>query len=84
MAALVAAEISSASARTEQRGDEVVFWVEADAGPAALAETRDAVQRWQAAGLAVDPAKVRLATAMPEAEWRDAWKRYFKVSHLTR
>jgi ribosomal protein L11 methyltransferase len=21
---------------------------------------------------------------MPEAEWRDAWKRYFKVSHLTR
>src|SRR5690349_14878905 len=40
--------------------------------------------RWQADGLAVDPAKVRLATAMPEAEWRDAWKRYFKVSHLTR
>src|SRR5690349_13589335 len=40
--------------------------------------------RWQADGLAVDPAKVRLAAAMPEAEWRDAWKRYFKVSHLTR
>jgi ribosomal protein L11 methyltransferase len=27
---------------------------------------------------------VRTAAAMPEAEWRDAWKRYFKVSHLTR
>jgi len=32
----------------------------------------------------VDPARVRLAAAMPEAEWRDAWKRYFKVSRLTR
>ena len=21
---------------------------------------------------------------MPESEWRDAWKRYFKVSRLTR
>ena len=34
--------------------------------------------------MAVDPARVRTATAMPEAEWRDAWKRYFKVSRLTR
>ena len=84
VAALVASEISAAAAGTEQRGDEVVFWVEVDAAPAALTETKDAVMRWQAAGLAVDPAKVRLATALPEAEWRDAWKRYFKVSHLTR
>jgi ribosomal protein L11 methyltransferase len=49
-----------------------------------MAEVRDAALRWQAAGLAVDPAKIRLATAMPEAEWRDAWTRYFKVSHLTK
>ena len=84
IAALVASEISAAAAGTEQRGDEVVFWVEVDASAAALTETRDAVMRWQAAGLAVDPAKVRLASAMPEAEWRDAWKRYFRVSHLTR
>ncbi len=84
VAALIASEISAAAAGTEQRGDEVVFWVEADASAAAVVETRDAVARWQAAGLAVDPAKVRLAAAMPEPEWRDAWKRYFKVSHLTR
>ncbi|MBA3395701.1 MAG: 50S ribosomal protein L11 methyltransferase [Deltaproteobacteria bacterium] len=84
VAALIASEIPSAAAGTEQRGDEVVFWVPVDDGPAALAETRDAVMRWQAGGVAVDPAKVRLATAMPEAEWRDAWKRYFKVSKLTR
>ena len=37
------------------------------------------------AGLAtVDPTKVRSAAALPEAEWRDAWKKYFKVSRLTR
>ncbi len=84
VSALIASEVPAAAAGTEQRGDEVVFWVPADAGAAALAEVRDAVTRWQAGGVAVDPARVRLATAMPEAEWRDAWKRYFKISRLTR
>ena len=84
IAALIASEISAAAAGTEQRGDEVVFWVAADAVAPALADTRDAVARWAAGGAAVDPGRVRTAAAMPEAEWRDAWKRYFKVSHLTR
>jgi ribosomal protein L11 methyltransferase len=84
VAALIALEVPSAAAGTELRGDEVVFWVPTDAAPAALAETRDAVARWQAGGTAVDPARVRIAAAMPEAEWRDAWKRYFKVTRLTR
>lgn len=84
VAALLASEVSAAAAGTEQRGDEVVFWVAAEDAGAALIETRDAVARWQANGAAVDPARVRIADAMPEAEWRDAWKRYFKVSHLTR
>ncbi len=61
-----------------------MFWAPAADATAALAEARDAVVRWQAAGMAVDPARVRTAAAMPEAEWRDAWKRYFKVSRLTR
>jgi ribosomal protein L11 methyltransferase len=84
IAALIAAEVPAAAAGTEQRGDEVVFWVAADASAAALAEVRDACARWQAGGAAIDPARARVATAMPEAEWRDAWKRYFKVSRLTR
>jgi ribosomal protein L11 methyltransferase len=84
IAALVALEVSAAAAGTEQRGDEVVFWVAAGDAPAALAEVRDAVTRWQAGGLAVDPARIRLAAAMPEATWRDAWKKYFRVSRLTR
>ncbi|HEX3762802.1 MAG TPA: 50S ribosomal protein L11 methyltransferase [Kofleriaceae bacterium] len=84
VAALIASEVLAAAAGTEQRGDEVVFWVAAEAAAEALVEVRAAAQRWQAGGLAVDPARIRLAAAMPEAEWRDAWKRYFKVSRLTR
>lgn len=84
VAALIADEIPAAAAGTEQRGDEVVFWVAAADVAAALAATRDAVTRWAAGGAAVDPARVRSADALPEAEWRDAWKRYFRVSRLTR
>lgn len=84
VAALIASDVSAAAAGTEQRGDEVVFWVAADEVAAALAETRDAIARWQAGGAAVDPARVRSAEALPEEVWRDAWKKYFKVSHLTR
>lgn len=84
VAALIASEVVAAAAGTEQRGDEVVFWVAAEAAAEALSEACDAARRWQAGGLAVDPARIRLAAAMPEAEWRDAWKRYFRVSRLTR
>ena len=84
VAALISSEILAAAAGTEQRGHEVVFWVAADAAADALAEVRAAAARWQAGGLAVDPARVRTAAAVPEAEWRDAWKRYFRVSRLTR
>ena len=84
IAALIASEIPAAAAGTEQRGDEVVFWVDRADSAAALEATRDAVTRWHALGAAVDPMKVRLSDALPEAEWRDAWKKYFKVSKLTR
>ena len=84
VAALIASEVPSASAGTEQRGDEVVFWVDRADAAVALSEARDAVTRWQANGAAVDPGRIRIATALPESEWRDAWKKYFKVSKLTR
>ncbi len=84
IAALIASEVVAAAAGTEQRGDEVVFWVDRADSAVALEATRDAVARWQAQGAAVDAAKVRIEQALPEAEWRDAWKKYFKVSKLTR
>jgi ribosomal protein L11 methyltransferase len=35
------------------------------------------------AGLGVDPSTVRAQPALPEAEWRDAWKRYFHVTRIS-
>ena len=84
VAALLASDVRAAAAGTEQRGDEIVFWVDPADVASALQETRDAVTRWAANGANLDPSRVRTADAMPEAEWRDAWKRYFKVSRLTR
>jgi ribosomal protein L11 methyltransferase len=56
----------------EVRGDELVIWV-----PAADAEE-------EAARLRAQGFPVRMQAAMPEAEWRDAWKRYFKVTRIGR
>lgn len=84
IAALVADEVVAAAAGTELRGDEVVFWAPLAEGEEALAQARAAVARWSEGGAAVDPARVRLAPSMPEQEWRDAWKRYFKVTRITR
>lgn len=84
IAALVVDEVAAASAGTELRGDEVVFWVPVADGEEALAQTRAAVALWRDRGASVDPARVRIDPAMPEQEWRDAWKRYFKVTRLTR
>lgn len=82
--ALVASEVTAASAGIEQRGDEIVFWVARGDAAAAIEATREAAVRWAAGGVDIDPSRVRVADALPEAEWRDAWKRYFKVSRLTR
>jgi len=79
VAALVASEVSAAAAGTELRGDQIVFWVAAESVAAALEETRAKVAAW-----GIDPARVHTQAAVPEAEWRDAWKKYFKVSRLTR
>jgi ribosomal protein L11 methyltransferase len=84
LSALVVAEIPLASAGTEVRGDEIIFWVAFDQQEAALAEARAAIERWAAAGAMVDAARIRAQAAVPEAEWRDAWKRYFHVSRITR
>ena len=84
VAALIADEIPAAAAGTEQRGDEVVFWVPSADVSAALIATRDALTHWAANGWSVDPTRVHSVAAMPETEWRDAWKRYFKVSRITR
>lgn len=73
----VAAEVAPNGAQL--RDGEVVFWVALDQRAAALATARAAVGAF---GLA--PGDVTARAAVPESEWRDAWKRYFKVHRVTR
>jgi len=84
IAALLAAEVDAAAAGTEIRGDEVVFWAPLDGAEQVALETREAVAALAARGASVDPARVRTQPAMPEEEWRDAWKRYFHVTRIGR
>ncbi len=82
VAALLAEDVPHAAAGTEIRGDEIVFWAPLAAREEALAATREVVARLASSGAGVDPARVRAQPAMPEAEWRDAWKRYFHVTRI--
>jgi ribosomal protein L11 methyltransferase len=86
IAALLAGEGGAphAAAGTEIRGDEIVFWAPLADREQALAEAREAVARLADGGADLDPARVRAQPAMPEAEWRDAWKRYFHVTKIGR
>jgi len=84
VAALLADACEPARQGTEIRGDEVVMWAPLAGAEAALAEVRAAVAVLATAGLGVDPGEVRSQPALPEAEWRDAWKKYFHVTRLTR
>ncbi len=73
----VAANIAPNGAQL--RDGEVVFWVAPDQREAALAAARAAV-----GAFGLTPADVTARAAAPESEWRDAWKRYFKVHRVTR
>ena len=83
VAALLADACEPAREGTEIRGDEVVIWAPLSASEAALAEVRAAVAAFAEAGLGVDPSTVRAQPGLPEAEWRDAWKKYFHVTRVT-
>jgi ribosomal protein L11 methyltransferase len=47
-------------------------------------DARAAVSRLAAGGARVDPARVHTQRAMPESEWREAWKKHFHPVRLTR
>jgi ribosomal protein L11 methyltransferase len=84
LAALLVGQLGDAGAGIEQRAGELVYWVRPDRVEPALAATRAALAALARTGLAVDPTSARVRPAVPEVEWRDAWKRYFKVTYLTR
>ncbi|MEZ4401088.1 MAG: 50S ribosomal protein L11 methyltransferase [Kofleriaceae bacterium] len=83
VAALLADACEPAKEGTEVRGDEVVIWAPLAHQESTLAEVRVAVAAFAEAGLGVTPGAVRVQPALPEAEWRDAWKRYFHVTRVS-
>src|SRR5262249_26937526 len=82
VAALLALD-GVAAAGVEVRGDDVVVWVPEAEAAAGLDALRAAAARLVAAGFDLDPGAARAQPAAREAEWRDAWKRYFHVERLT-
>ena len=84
IAALLAGRVDAARAGTEIRGDEVVFWAPLDQAEEVTLATRGVVGELAAAGAALDPERVRSQPAVPEEDWRDAWKRYFHVTRVGR
>jgi len=77
--AALLADLGVAPSGVEVRGEDVVVWVPAAEAEGALHELRQAAARLRENGISVDPADARVRPAMPEDEWRDAWKRYFHV-----
>ena len=61
-----------------------MFWAPLGEAEQIALETRGAVAELATHGAAVDPARVRTQPAVPEAEWRDAWKKYFHVTRIGR
>jgi ribosomal protein L11 methyltransferase len=84
IAALLAEELEAAAAGTEIRGDEVVFWAPLERAEDVALATRATVAALAEQGAGVDPARVRTQAAVPEEEWRDAWKKYFHVTRVGR
>lgn len=72
-----------AAAGVELRGEDIVLWAPAAEAEAALAALRAAAVRLCEAGFAVDATAAHTRPAVPEDEWRDAWKKYFRVDHVT-
>ncbi len=83
VAALVATSDEVASGGVEVRGDEIVLWAPAAEAEAAAEGLRAAARRLAEAGFAVDAGAVHVRPAAPEDEWRDAWKKHFRVTRVT-
>ncbi len=84
IAGLLALELPDAAAGVEVRAEEIVYWVPVARGETALADARRVVAALAAAGRPLEASAVVSRPAAPEAEWRDAWKRYFRTVRLTR
>lgn len=83
IAARIAALAPITQSGAEIREHEVVFWVDRAQAGAALDDVRRAAGQLASEGHPVTPAGVSARAAVPESEWRDAWKRLFRAARLT-
>jgi ribosomal protein L11 methyltransferase len=84
IAGLVAAELDAAKAGTWLVDDCIVYWVAAETSEAELARARAAATELAARDVPVDAGAVVALPTAPEETWRDAWKRHFRTTRLTR
>lgn len=76
--------VAAARSGVQVRKGVVVFWVKPDALEESLDQARACLRGLADSGWLVDPAKIKAGALAPEDEWRDAWKKYFHVTRLTR
>ncbi len=84
LAAELVRAVPAAVGGVQVRKGNVVFWVHPPDLEATLADVRSCLQRLANDGWLVDAAKVRAGNLAPEEDWRDAWKKFFHVTRLTR
>ncbi len=84
LAAELVRSVAAARDGVQVRKGNVVFWVHPPNLEVTLAEVRSCLSALAEAGWLVDPDKVRAGNLAPEEDWRDAWKKFFHVTRLTR
>ena len=83
LAGVIASELAAAAAGLEVRDAEVAFWVLEGTEKDAVAPLESLLAALAARGAPVTT-EVEVRRAPPEKEWREAYKRYFRVARLSR
>ena len=76
--------VAAAKDGVELRRDSVILWVHPPDLEVTIAEVRLCLQGLENEGWQIDPNRVKSGALAPEEEWRDAWKKHFHVTRLTR
>lgn len=84
VAAELVQAVEAARHGVQVRKGDVVFWVHPGELETTLETVRDHLRALARQGWQLDPERVRAGALAPEEEWRDAWKKYFHVTSLTR
>jgi len=84
LAAELVRAVEAARGGVQVRKGNVVFWVHPPALETTLEEVRSCLRGLAEQGWLVDPGKVRAGNLAPEEDWRDAWKKFFHTTRLTR